>query len=144
MNFHRMSLCCRLLIGVIFILACIHKIAFPFDFARIIARYELLPDNLVNLAALALPWIELVIAGTIIFSRRFREAAAWGAGGLLLLFIAAISIKMFQGVEIHCGCFTSSAAAGSEIGPENILRNSGLLILCAFVIYVEQIPLKET
>jgi hypothetical protein len=139
-----MSLCCRLLIAAVWLLACAYKIIYPYDFARVISKYALLPDATVNVFALALPWIELVLALALIFSRSFREAAAWGSIALLLMFIGAISIKLFQGAEIHCGCFSSAAASGSSIGPGNLVRNIGLIFLCAFAIYVERVhPAKS-
>jgi uncharacterized membrane protein len=138
MNFRAMSLCCRLLVAAVLLLACFYKIIYPYDFARVVSKYALLPDAAVNVFALALPWIELVLAIALLFSRSFREAAAWGSIVLLLMFIVAISIKLFQGAEIHCGCFSSAAASGSTIGPANLFRNIGLVILCAFAIYVER------
>ena len=138
MNLKAMSLCCRALLAVVFIIACYHKILYPYDFARVISKYELLPDAAINGFALALPVIELLLALALLLIKPLREAAAWGLGLLLVLFIGAISIKLAQGAEIHCGCFTSSAAAGTAIGPENIMRNIGLLTLCAFVIFVER------
>ena len=143
MNFRIMSTCCRLLIAAVFLLACLHKIVSPYDFARVVSKYALLPDVAVNVFALCLPWIELVLALALIFSRSFREAAAWGSVVLLLMFIGAISIKLLQGADIDCGCFSSAAAAGSAIGPANLFRNTGLLILCAFVIYVERAHPKQ-
>jgi len=138
MNFRAMSLCCRLLVAIIFILACFHKIIYPYDFAKVVSKYELMPDGAVNVFALALPWIELVLAITLVCSRRYREAATWGCAILLVMFIGAISIKLLQGAEIHCGCFSSVAAAGATIGPVNLFRNLGLLILTAFILYVEK------
>ncbi|HSN54730.1 MAG TPA: MauE/DoxX family redox-associated membrane protein, partial [Candidatus Sulfomarinibacteraceae bacterium] len=49
----------RWYLGVLFVGACLHKIADPRAFAVDIATYDILPLGLVNLAAITLPFVEL-------------------------------------------------------------------------------------
>jgi len=45
---------------------------------------------------------------------------------LLIVFIIAISISLFRGLDIQCGCF--GTVNGSRVGIAKLLENSGLLI----------------
>jgi uncharacterized membrane protein YphA (DoxX/SURF4 family) len=100
---------CRLALGGIFVYASLDKIAHPGEFARIIANYAILPDFLVTLAALALPWVELV-AGLCLVAGLWPRSAALLLSLLLLLFTAALGVNALRGVSMSCGCFSTSAA----------------------------------
>ena len=52
----------RCYLGVLFVGACLHKIAVPASFALDIATYDILPLAAINLVAIGLPWIELIAA----------------------------------------------------------------------------------
>lgn len=134
-----LSLLCRMLLGIIFLLACVHKILFPADFAEAVFFYQLLPHSMVNLTALALPWIELVVAPALFFSRRFRDAAAVIAIALLVVFNGAMVINIIRGLDISCGCFSTGDEAGG-IDWMNIVRNTGYIVLAAFVLWAEKSP----
>ena len=47
--------------------------------------------------------------------------------GLLVIFIIAIIISLFRGLDINCGCF--GTVDGAKVGLQKILENIGLLIL---------------
>jgi uncharacterized membrane protein YphA (DoxX/SURF4 family) len=98
----------RLFLGGIFIYASLDKIAHPQDFARIVANYGILPDFLVSLPALALPWLEL-IAGLCLVCGLWVRSAAILLSLLLLAFILALGINAFRGINLSCGCFSTSA-----------------------------------
>ena len=100
---------CRLVLGGIFIYASLDKIAYPWAFARIIANYAILPDFLVTLPALALPWVELVAGLCLVIGLRPRSSALL-LSLLLLLFMAALGVNALRGVSMNCGCFSTSAA----------------------------------
>ncbi|HEX7502871.1 MAG TPA: MauE/DoxX family redox-associated membrane protein, partial [Acidobacteriota bacterium] len=100
---------CRLVLGGIFVYASLDKIAHPGEFARIIANYAILPDFLVTLPALALPWVELV-AGLCLVAGLWPRSSALLLSLLLLLFMAALGINALRGVSMSCGCFSTSAA----------------------------------
>jgi uncharacterized membrane protein YphA (DoxX/SURF4 family) len=100
---------CRLALGGIFIYASLDKIAHPQEFARIIANYAILPDLLVTLPALVLPWLELIAGVCLITGVWTRSAALW-LSLLLLVFIAALGVNAARGIDVSCGCFSTSAA----------------------------------
>ena len=56
------SMVLRLALGGIFLYASIDKIIHPRAFAEIIFNYHLLPDQLINVMALILPWLEGLLA----------------------------------------------------------------------------------
>ncbi len=100
---------CRLVLGGIFIYASLDKIAHPREFARIIANYGILPDFLVTLPALVLPWLEL-IAGLFLVAGVWRRSSALWLSLLLLAFILALGVNAARGLDMSCGCFSTSAA----------------------------------
>jgi len=51
----------RLFLGRVFIYASVDKIFHPDDIARAVYNYQILPDGLINLTALVLPWLELLL-----------------------------------------------------------------------------------
>jgi len=100
---------CRLALGGVFIYASLDKIAHPREFAAIIANYAILPDFLVTMPALVLPWLEL-FAGLCLVSGVWARSAALWLSLLLLLFILALGINALRGISMSCGCFSTSAA----------------------------------
>ena len=123
---------CRLVLGGIFIYASLDKIVHPGEFARIIANYAILPDHLVTLPALVLPWLEL-IAGLFLVAGIWRRSSALWLSLLLLVFILALGVNALRGIDVSCGCFSTSAA-DTENAWVLILRD--LLILIPGLIIV--------
>ncbi len=117
-------------IAVIFALAAAPKIAQPAAFAEAVYRYHLLPDSAINAFAVFMPWTEAILAIALLAGSRFRKGALLIAILLLLVFIAAMSINLYRGVDIACGCF-SVASTAESMSWLNIARNIGLIILCA-------------
>ncbi len=99
------SLLCRLFLGGIFIYAAIEKIRHPDLFAEAVHNYRLLPIPLENLMAIGLPWIELGI-GILLAAGLLTRSGALILGSLLVIFIIAIGINLWRGVDMACGCFT--------------------------------------
>jgi len=103
----------QIALGVIFVVAALPKIVDPPSFAHMIYNYKLLPSPLINLAALVLPWIELLAGIALIFGI-WKETARTIIGGMLVVFIVAIAINLARGNAIDCGCFEVSAANKSR------------------------------
>jgi len=116
----------RVFLGFVFIFAAITKVADPEGFSLSIYNYKLMPDILINVLAIALPWIELVAGILLIFGISVKENSAI-LTGLLVVFIIAIAISMARGLDIDCGCF--GTVDGSKVGLKKISENVGLLIL---------------
>lgn len=99
----------RLVLGGIFIYASLDKIAHPLEFAKIIRNYQILPVFLITLPALILPWLEL-FAGICLVSGICERSAAMLLTFLLFLFIIALGVNAFRGIDVSCGCFFTSAS----------------------------------
>lgn len=111
----------------LFIYAGLPKLIEPQAFALVVFRFHLLPDAVINLVALLLPWLELVGA-TALLLPVWRTAGTLILVTMLALATAAIAISLVRGLDIDCGCFTLKPGA-SHIGLWNIARNLMLLAL---------------
>jgi len=100
----------RILIGVVFIYTGLIHIADPAGFAAAVAAYRILPPFSVNAFALLLPWVEL-LAGLAIATGIGLEGGALAAIGMLAVFLIALAASLYRGLDISCGCFSTSAAA---------------------------------
>jgi uncharacterized membrane protein YphA (DoxX/SURF4 family) len=109
-----LQLLARLALGGIFIYASLDKIAHPLEFAKIIANYRILPDFLVTLPALVLPWLEL-FAGFCLVAGFWVRSSTLLLALLLLAFIAALGFNAARGIQISCGCFSTSAADAENV-----------------------------
>lgn len=121
----------RLLLGAIFIAASVDKIAHPAEFAEIVQNYQILPDHLINIFAVVLPWLEAIL-GILILCGWWLPGATALANVLLVVFLAALGSAIARGIDVHCGCFSTEAS-----GPVHTLwylaRDLMLLLLGAFV-----------
>ena len=85
-----------LLLGGVFLYAAYDKLLDPRRFADVIHNYRLLPDPAVNVVALLLPMAEAV-CGVLVVTGVKRTAAAAVLNGMLLVFIAALTINLARG-----------------------------------------------
>jgi len=115
----------RIVIGFLFIYAGIVKIADPESFARSILNFKVLPEYLVNLAAIIIPWIELISGILLLFGIAVRENALI-IMHLLGIFIILIIVSIFRGLNIDCGCFGTSS--GNSIGISKIIEDVLMLL----------------
>jgi len=116
----------RLFLGFIFVYASVSKISDPENFSQAIYNYKLLPLSLINIFAIVLPWIELVAGILLIFGISVKENSVL-LSTLVIIFILAITISLFRGLDIDCGCF--GTVDGAKVGILKILENIGLLLL---------------
>ena len=125
-------------LGATFVYASLDKIGAPRDFARIIYHYRLAGPSAAlgflpaNLLAVVLPWVEIV-CGALLIAGLWRREAAVVTAALLVMFIAAVSWALAQGIDIkNCGCFrvtTEGRAAGVRL----ILGDVGMLLAALYV-----------
>ncbi|HJW43968.1 MAG TPA: MauE/DoxX family redox-associated membrane protein [Geothrix sp.] len=136
--FHpRVTLAARLILGLVFLLAALPKIADPPGFAKAIWAYELVPAWGLNLLALGLPWLECFAALALVLGFWVRAAALW-AGLMLIAFTAALTLNLARRHPVDCGCFGQAApkteAARLADMRWAVLRDLGLLLLVAQVL----------
>lgn len=131
----------RLFVGGVFIYASIDKIAHPAQFAHAIENYRILPHFIVNILAIILPWIELV-SGLLLVSGVWRGASALVISGLLTMFIIAIMAGLARGLDITCGCFTTTG--GEKLGLSLILRDVILLLITIHILISSNSHINQT
>jgi putative oxidoreductase len=110
----------RLILGGMFIYAGLTKVVNLEAFANIIHNYKILPAPLVTIAAIVLPWTE-IISGILLVLGLYKRASATALSLMLLIFIVAISYNLMRGLNFDCGCFSPVA---TETGSDPV----GLLI----------------
>jgi putative oxidoreductase len=130
----------RVYLAAVFLTACWHKLLNPGSFALDIATYQILPLELINVMAIILPWIELV-AATMLLSGIRSRAAALLISGMMLMFTVAISIALYRGQDMSCGCFASQGAAEDPISWRTVARDLGWLALSGYVLFLDNAPL---
>jgi uncharacterized membrane protein YphA (DoxX/SURF4 family) len=81
------------------------KILDPAGFAVIIANYQIVPPGVGQLAALFLPWLEMV-CGLCLLINRWVQGAAHVVAVLMVVFMGALGYNMARGMDVTCGCFT--------------------------------------
>ena len=102
---HYLYFILRIVVGIIFIWASYNKVLDPSGFAIIIQNYKILPAWLINPAAIILPWIE-ILCGLFLVTGFFVKGSLLIVNLLMLIFAAAITINIYRGIDINCGCFT--------------------------------------
>lgn len=110
------SVLARMILGIVFIYASIDKILHPGDFAEIIHNYQILPDLLINPTAIVLPWLELIL-GAFLLIGIWLPGAVFLSNLLLAVFLGAIVFNLARGLDIHCGCFSTTVDLGDAAAP---------------------------
>ncbi len=122
----------RLLLGGVFIYASWSKLFHPAAFSDMIANYQILPPRLVGPVALTLPWFELV-SGVCLVIHRWTRGSALLVSGMMLVFLVALGLNAWRGLDVACGCFTLDASAPASMWIY-LLRDTGLLILAVYIL----------
>ena len=95
----------RLAFGCVFIASAAPKLMQPYDFLRAVYDYSLVGPKTGLCIALVLPWLELVLAISLVTG--FLERGAWATVVVLMsIFTFARASAALQGVPIACGCFS--------------------------------------
>jgi uncharacterized membrane protein YphA (DoxX/SURF4 family) len=115
----------RIVLGGLFVYAGAVKAAAPLDFAQSVRNYQLVGQSLSFLAALVLPWLE-VLAGVFLMAGIWKRGATLVVSSLLVFFLALTVVTMLRGLDIDCGCF---GAVDRKAGWSVILEDLGMLYL---------------
>lgn len=134
-NHRRWSvLAARLILAGIFIYASLDKIAHPAAFANDVHNYQILPDALINLTALMLPWLELFL-GLCLLTGIWLPGAVLAANGLLIAFLVALGFNLARGIDINCGCFSTGSEAPAMSAGWYLLRDMGFFAVGIFLFH---------
>lgn len=94
----------RIAVAGVFIVAGASKTGNPAKFLDQVLTLGFIPYSLAYIAALYLPWVEIV-AGVMLLTLRFTCAAAVLLILLTASFISILSIAHVAGTQTDCGCF---------------------------------------
>lgn len=100
----KLYICLRYALALVLLLAVPHKLFDPATFAHSVASYAILPDILIQPAALIIPWLEIVLAVLLIFQVWMGPTLTL-INLLFLVFLAALAFAQSKGLNIDCGCF---------------------------------------
>ncbi len=135
------TLVARLILGAVLLAAGGLKAFVPSESANAVAAYKILPTQIAHIVGYALPWLEIAIGVLLIVGISMRMAAVV-AGGIMVIFIAAIISIWTRGILIDCGCFggggvidTSKAAAVHRSYAIEIARDFGLALLAGYLYF---------
>ena len=115
--------------ALLFAAAALHKLQAPRRFEEIFAAYGLLPLAFGRRASRAVPLLEAVVAGGLLFAGS-RTAAACVGIGLLLGYAGAIAVNLRRGRrDLACGC--GGPDDRRPIASWMVWRNIGIAVLLA-------------
>ena len=117
----------RLGLGCLFIWGSLPKIRHPYNFLSSVYSYELVGPKLGMLTAMVLPWLELLL-GIFLLSGVCVGGALLICAGLFALFTFNFAFVLHQGLEISCGCFSSSEQ--DTISYATLIRSCIFLAIC--------------
>jgi uncharacterized membrane protein YkgB len=123
-----------LILAGIFIYASLDKIAHPVAFAKDVYNYQILPDALINLTALVLPWLELFL-GLCLLAGIWLPGAVLTVNGLMVVFLTALVFNLARGLDINCGCFSTGSEAPAMSAGWYLLRDVGFFAVGIFLFY---------
>jgi putative oxidoreductase len=111
MKKYNLPLLSRFILGAVFIYASLDKIADPIAFSTNIDNYHITPIAINNLAALIIPWVELIL-GLCLITGVLLDGASILTMALLVFFIFIISQAYVRGISLNCGCFKTAVDPG--------------------------------
>ncbi|HUT31462.1 MAG TPA: MauE/DoxX family redox-associated membrane protein [Sedimentisphaerales bacterium] len=124
-------------LGCLFIYASLPKIRQPYDFLANVYEYELVGPKLGMLAAMSLPWLELLV-GICLVGGVFVSGALLVCIGMAVMFTFVIASALYRGLQIGCGCFGSQ---GDIISYFTLVRSCAILFV-SILAYLGTIFLK--
>jgi hypothetical protein len=118
----------------VFIYASVDKILHPASFTEAVYNYKILSDALINLTAIILPWLELLQGIFLVLGIRLPGAALL-CNLLLVTFFVALVFNLARGLDIHCGCFTTSQKATLNLCMCLYMIRDGIFLLLGFYLF---------
>ncbi|MGO9146612.1 MAG: MauE/DoxX family redox-associated membrane protein [Desulfomonilia bacterium] len=125
----------RVVLGAMFLYTGVVHFLDPKGFAEAVANYRILPVVLVNPFSVGLPFVEM-ITGIALLLGTFIPGSLLIISGLLFMFALALGIALFHGLDISCGCFTTTKEA-QRISWIYLVRDLSLLAITVFIFYFD-------
>jgi uncharacterized membrane protein YphA (DoxX/SURF4 family) len=117
----------RVLLGSIFIISGLDKIADMNAFIHSIANYQLVGTEIATLVATILPWLE-ILCGLGLILGIYPRASAFIITFMLIIFTVLVGSAMIRGLDISCGCFSQDSSV-AKIGWTKIVENLAMILI---------------
>jgi hypothetical protein len=121
----------RLVLGGMFLISALPKLRQPYDFLGEVYAYEIVGPKLGMLAAMVLPWAELLV-GICLLGSIFVGGALLVSAGMGAMFTVVLAWAIYHGLDITCGCFGTGS---SRVGYGTLLRAMGITLF-SFIGYL--------
>jgi uncharacterized membrane protein YphA (DoxX/SURF4 family) len=125
----------RLIVGGIFLVSGLAKIADPVRFLLTLREFRLFPRVLESFLAVYLPWLEFLLGLCVVLGILHRTSALLIAG-LNGFFIVAIGLLIARGIEVDCGCFGLLADVlhlPDRADWKAIVRDLVFMVMCVYL-----------
>jgi hypothetical protein len=124
-----------LILGVIFLVASADKICHPAAFAQAIYNYQILPGTFINITSIILSWLE-VLLGLFLIIGLWLPGTVTLTNVLLATFFGALVFNVARGLDVHCGCFSTSTE-GDPATTWYLIRDGAFLAMGGYLFYRE-------
>ena len=125
----------RIFLGGFFIVSGLDKITDLHAFSTSILQYRVVGTTLAMCTATILPSLEL-LCGLSLLLGLYPRGSELLITLMLIGFTILVGSALLRGLDISCGCFTQDPNA-SKIGYKKILENCGLIVLSAWLLFVQ-------
>lgn len=140
-----LSFICRVLIGGVFLVAGIAKIADPVRFLFTLREFRLFPEAFfAPFLAIYLPWLEFILGLFLVLGLLHRTSSLMLAC-LNGMFTVAILSVIMRGMEIDCGCFGLLADVlklPDMADMKAVLRNLIFVGMCLYIFVTRETVLS--
>ncbi len=128
-------------LGLMFLLAGIHKFANGAEFRITLLEYQLLPEALVAPASHVIPMVEVMLGGAWLLGWVVGGVTAIGSATLLGVYALAIGVNLVRGrVHFDCGCgFGGKTDSEQYLSGGLVIRN----VVLAALALVTLLPLAS-
>ena len=134
------SFIARIIIGTIFLMSGLAKIADPINFYSTLDKFKLFPDFFERFIAIYIPWLEFFL-GTFLIIGIFHRAGALVITLLNIIFSVAIISLIYRGIVVDCGCFgvLADIFEFEDLADyRGVIRNSVFFLLSLLIFYSKE------
>lgn len=124
----------RIILGIVFLISAYSKLKVPQEFAVAVENYRIFGNYLSRWGAVFIPSLELILAIFLILGIWKKETILITAV-LFIVFDLMIFQAYLRGLDISCGCFSST-----EFSPINLwkfVENSMLTVLAFLGLFLQ-------